>query len=295
MSSRPVGRPPVIVLGMHRSGTSLVVRLMERLGLFVGAKTQMDEEAVFFRRLNDWLFHQAGAYWDHPLPMLDLLADERLHALTVEYLKHVAGTIRRASYLGFARALRHSSLLHLTAPWGWKDPRNSFTLPIWVEVFGSANVIHVVRHGVDVAASLRARQQKRLDNEERWYRKVKLVYSFRDKKNRFSESLRCSALEGGLGLWGEYLDSAQRNLELTGCTHTTVRYESLLQEPVPHTISMAAFCGLAPSESEVRAAVSGIRPDRAFAFTRSPEPRNFAEPHAGLPELRGYGPEGGTG
>jgi LPS sulfotransferase NodH len=291
--TRGIGRSPIVVVGMHRSGTTLVVRLLDELGLFVGARTQMNHESVFFRRLNDWLFHQAGASWDHPVPMEALVRDDRVRGLAIEYLQNVVGTVRRTSYLGVGRAVRTRSIGDLSVPWGWKDPRNSFSLPVWHEVFGAAKVVHVIRHGVDVAASLRVRQQRSLAEEERRFRKVKPIYVVREKKNRFSESLRCSTLEGGFDLWGEYLKAVQRNLGRTGCEHIEVRYESLLADPIPETAALAEFCGLHPKESEIRACVRDIDPDRAFAFTRDPELRDFAERHRERLERWGYDADGG--
>ena len=42
------GRPPIVIIGMHRSGTSIVTRMLEQLGLFVGKKKDMNHEALFF-------------------------------------------------------------------------------------------------------------------------------------------------------------------------------------------------------------------------------------------------------
>ncbi len=43
--------------------------------------------------------------------------------------------------------------------WGWKDPRNTFTLPMWLKVFPNAKVIHVLRDKESVARSLMKRNQ----------------------------------------------------------------------------------------------------------------------------------------
>jgi LPS sulfotransferase NodH len=287
------GRPPIVVVGMHRSGTTLVVRLLDELGLFVGARTQVNHESVFFRRLNDWLFHQAGASWDHPAPMEALVQDDRVRGLAIEYLQNVVGTVRRASFLGLGRAVRTRSIADLSVPWGWKDPRNSFSLPVWYEVFGGARVVHVIRHGVDVAASLRVRQRRSLTAEESRFRKVRPVYSVRDKKNRFSESLRCSALDGGLDLWDEYLEAVRLNLERTGCNYLEVRYESLLADPIPAIAALAEFCGLRPEENDLEACVRDIDADRAFAFRRDQELREFAEDRRERLERWGYDADGG--
>ena len=40
--------PPVIVIGMHRSGTSLLARLLRAGGVFMGAWRNNHDEAQFF-------------------------------------------------------------------------------------------------------------------------------------------------------------------------------------------------------------------------------------------------------
>ena len=60
------GRAPIIFIGMHRSGTSMLGRLLESLGLFAGTRKDPNNEAVFFQQINDWLLTQCGARWDMP-------------------------------------------------------------------------------------------------------------------------------------------------------------------------------------------------------------------------------------
>jgi hypothetical protein len=56
-------RQPVIILGMHRSGTSMVSELLDQLGLFVGRELQDDHESTYFLDLNIrcrcWIFWPA--------------------------------------------------------------------------------------------------------------------------------------------------------------------------------------------------------------------------------------------
>jgi hypothetical protein len=40
--------PPVIIIGMSRSGTTLLVEMLEQLGLFAGNKKTRNNEALFF-------------------------------------------------------------------------------------------------------------------------------------------------------------------------------------------------------------------------------------------------------
>ncbi len=44
--------------------------------------------------------------------------------------------------------------------WGWKDPRNTFTLPMWLGLFPRARVIHIHRQQKDVVKSLQQRNHK---------------------------------------------------------------------------------------------------------------------------------------
>lgn len=38
---------PVIILGMHRSGTTMITKILENLGLFVGVEKEINHEALF--------------------------------------------------------------------------------------------------------------------------------------------------------------------------------------------------------------------------------------------------------
>ena len=61
--------PPLIIIGMHRSGTSMVTRMLQGAGVFTGRRLEMNGAARFFQRINRWLFHLNRATWDHPRPV----------------------------------------------------------------------------------------------------------------------------------------------------------------------------------------------------------------------------------
>ena len=62
-------RAPVILLGMHRSGTTMMSRLLETLGLFQGSRLEENHEATFFMNVNKALMLRIHGHWDHPAPM----------------------------------------------------------------------------------------------------------------------------------------------------------------------------------------------------------------------------------
>ena len=57
---------PVVVVGMHRSGTSLVSRILDDCGVMMGKDLQEDHESIFFISLNEWIYGNAGASWERP-------------------------------------------------------------------------------------------------------------------------------------------------------------------------------------------------------------------------------------
>ena len=44
---------PIILLGMHRSGTSMIAGMLEELGLFMGNHKDRNNEAFLFMKLNE--------------------------------------------------------------------------------------------------------------------------------------------------------------------------------------------------------------------------------------------------
>ena len=57
---------PFVVIGMHRSGTSLVSRILDKSGILMGRDLQTDHESKFFIGLNKWIYENAGADWARP-------------------------------------------------------------------------------------------------------------------------------------------------------------------------------------------------------------------------------------
>jgi hypothetical protein len=112
-------RQPVILLGMHRSGTSLVARVLDELGLFQGHELQEDHESTYFLGVNDTLLKRAGASWDHPGVFREFLKKDEAFAHTLRCLRDDLSSGRQISgYLGTAWLLQHRTLSKLDKPWG---------------------------------------------------------------------------------------------------------------------------------------------------------------------------------
>jgi len=271
------GRPPVILIGMHRSGTSLMTRVLARMGLFVGAERDPNEEALFFLRINRWLVRQAGGAWDRPAPVLDLLAHRDVRRLAHEHVERLMRSPKAASYLGLHQYLRHRGIRRIDAPWGWKDPRNTFTLPLWLDLFPDARVIHVCRHGVDVARSLLVRHQKVVDHAKRMRGRARPFDWVRFEQGPFADTVRCSTLEGGFDLWDEYVRQASDSVRALGDQAMEVRFEEFVADPRPWLVRMSDFCGLDARNGMIDEARAIVRQGRSFGYRRDPVLQAFAQ------------------
>ena len=117
----------VCILGMHRSGTSLLARILNLLGVSLGPEKQLLPanfanpkgywEHQGFIELNDRILAWAGGSYSRP-PTFPVGWD------TAPCLEHL-----RASAL----ALIHRDFANAEI-WGWKDPRTCLTLPFWQRI-----------------------------------------------------------------------------------------------------------------------------------------------------------------
>lgn len=286
-------RPPIVITGVHRAGTTVVTSALSDLGLFVGARLDPNAESEFFQELNEWVLDQAGAVWDRPGAVHDLLADPSLRTLVVDYLALSVQSPRSFAYLGPLRWARARWPGGLDESWGWKDPRTTFTWPLWERLFPEAKVIHVFRHGVDVASSLTARTEKtRVELAER-YARGRSRFRFRARTGGFVDSIRCTTLEGAFSLWEEYADEGRRHLDAAPDRSIAVHYEDLLKQPQEHLERLAAFAGLDASAARVRTVAERFDTARAHAYVRDERLVEFARAHETRLEARGYAADTG--
>lgn len=139
---------PICIAGMHRSGTSMVARLLQTCGLFLGPEDELgfdsnDGEPHFenvrFVAFNDEILSWLGGSWNNP-PDFPVAWEARpeIAALTVKAKKLIKRLSNRYN-------------------WGWKDPRNSLTLPFWRGLVPDLKVVICLRNPLEVAHSLRKR------------------------------------------------------------------------------------------------------------------------------------------
>lgn len=144
----------VLILGMHRSGTSAATRLVNLLGVPTSVEEDLlpvtaDNprgywESRSLTAFNDRIFAAFESDWSCP-PELD-----------PGWEKHAALDELRSESRNLV------SRVFPTDRWVWKDPRNCITLPFWLGCLEAQPVIVLVhRNPLEIAASLAARDDLR--------------------------------------------------------------------------------------------------------------------------------------
>ena len=141
----------ILILGMHRSGTSAVAKSMECLGASLGPHAEWygpDNPKGFWEDQDVWAFNEQvltllGRSWHDPQPityLADWLAQSNAVEISTRILK---------------------DRLSGTPIFALKEPRLCRLLPMWrlaaLKAGADVSVVHVVRHPLAVAASLTKR------------------------------------------------------------------------------------------------------------------------------------------
>ena len=260
--------PPTIIIGMHRSGTSMIAGFLEKMGMFMGVNQDHNREARFFMDLNDRMLKTCGASWRNPAPIQSLLDNHNARKLVLDYCRYLITHLPVWRYTGLRRFSQGEVPFKAKGPWGWKDPRNTFTLPIWLEIFPQSRVLHIYRNGVDVAASLsnRAYQAFSRTSQKHSWRKRLHVYSLLPGRDVYLGSPDMMDLTRGYTLWEKYIERSfgYDAMELENLLH--IRYEDVVASPREQLPLIANFCGLSPTEGLIENLAGQVRATRKFAY-----------------------------
>ncbi|MEI8335329.1 MAG: hypothetical protein WCG37_00490 [Actinomycetes bacterium] len=200
----------IVILGMHRSGTSAITRALNLLGAELGPTEDVGQywERAAMRLQCDALLAKFGGAWDCPGLMPDSWETDESVA-EVE-----PGAASAIAEYGSPEVLL------------WKDPRASLTLPFWRKYLGDDPIaIIIYRHPEEVWASLDTRNGfgpglsfalwERYNSDALRYASGlrTVVFAYSDLIQKQSEIM--TELAATLGRWGVSLkDPATTDMEL---------------------------------------------------------------------------------
>lgn len=284
MSGNLFDDDPIIVLGMHRSGTTLLSRMLREFAGHMGADLcSSTSESIVFQRMNIKLLFDCNASWHTPEPIWSVLEnDRRVKELGTRLGSQLSGR-SAALFWGKQRSRSQSARF-----WGWKDPRNTLTLPIWFRVFPNAKMIYIVRNGVDVAWSLFDRDQLQSCSRIRTTARKILVHMIPQRWPEYKPSP--FTLQEAFELWAEYLRFADFNTsELPDEKILRLRYEDLLQDPLPSLQRIADFVAAETTNQTLMRLARRLNADRRFAFVNNAKACEFYSLHREHPAMVRHG------
>jgi hypothetical protein len=186
----------ILVVGIHRSGTSSLAGCLEDRGLHLGAvfkknpfNPKGNRENRLVMELNNSVLLNSGGKWNNPPEKISWtgnLASER-DALVA--------------------CFKQSGARH----WGFKDPRTLLTLPFWEEAIPEISFVGTFRHPAAVAKSLNARSGMPLEHGLTLWRKYNRrllalwarnpfpIVSFDDPRAEYIAAIDSAAAVLGLG------------------------------------------------------------------------------------------------
>jgi Sulfotransferase family len=231
------------------SGTRVVARIVKRAGMFLGSGGLNESEdslciADFYDRwLNEWV------------PQRD-----------------VAETRKPQLLDDFRRTVRcHLSGLPGPRPWGWKEPRSMYLVPLFERHFANLRFLHVVRDGRDMALS---------SNQNQLRKHGSLAGLPRAGLSPAAQSIALWAWANG--------ETARFGSETLGDRYLRIRFEDLCREPAAVARQVFEFFRL---EADPNLAVDEVAPPSSLGRWREEDPGLVAELEAvagpGLDEL-GY-------
>ncbi|MCH2133542.1 MAG: sulfotransferase [Phycisphaerales bacterium] len=138
---------PIIITGMHRSGTSLLASMLQEAGITLGKHLKAAGP-----------FNSRGYFED--VDFIDFHEQVLQEAGTTMYLQHAVPGPRTTDQEARAKSLLKSRAEQ--AVWGWKDPRTSLFLDFWNGLLPDATFIFIFRRPSEVVDSLRRRRDPML-------------------------------------------------------------------------------------------------------------------------------------
>ena len=256
---------PIIVTGIHRSGTSLLTRIMENNSVYFGKNKDINNESIFFQNINKWIMSANSSTWDNPRSFIDTINKESFDML-LSKIRILLNSRSNYRYFGNRGIIKKGNFFNLDCNWGWKDPRNIFTLPFWITLFPASKIVIVKRHPYDVSMSLIKRNIKLKDKD------YKNIYKFTPyflipflNLANFSNlgSLNIATIEDAMDLYDVYFNEVVKISNKYKKNVYLVKYEDIILDSKSVLTQIFNFCKLDSNHIKL---LETINKDRVYNY-----------------------------
>ena len=276
---------PILLSGMHRSGTSMVTDILNKCGLIIGNKLDSNNESLFFQRINIWMMSLLGSSWDNPKIFDEI--NEDIKQDIVSQLEKLVRSRANTLYFGWSNIIKKGSFNDISQPWGWKDPRNTFTENIWREIFPELKTIHIIRHPIDISASLLSRQAKEIESDIKRKKKtsnvIKALLSI--THTNYNASMILNSYNDCFNLIELYYDQIVNN---QSGQSLVIRFEDILSNPKLEVMSLLEYCKISVDSDKLNQILSNIDLSRKYAYKEETSLVELEESYSSLINKMGY-------
>jgi LPS sulfotransferase NodH len=268
---------PLLIIGMHRSGTTLLSKCMETAGWYGGWRKEKNNESTFYLRINNWLMHNSGCDWETGDSIEKSLNNN--YELLASYVAKLEKSIFFSEYSPFFDKKK----LLISTSWGFKDPRTTLTLPFWMKYYGDTSLIHIRRHGLDVANSIIVRRNKQASEYNgSLLGAVKKIHA----NKKAYPTMKLYDINDAIDLWYKYEMACE--IAIKKQKSISIKYEDLLTSPDYFLKQIFEFSNLNVEKKEVTNMVGKFDKTRCFAFKKSPYIKDLTEDSVSKIERFGY-------
>ena len=269
MDNMNITNQPIIIAGMHRSGTSLLSKVLIDMNINMGHYLDVNNESKFFQRLNRWILSCIGSSWDAPKTLVDINSED-LKIIENKLLKSLQSKTTSSIYFGLRKSIFNHSFSNIEYNWGWKDPSNTFTLPVWLNIFKKAKVIYVLRHPLDVSNSLLKRNNflKRKDHNNSFpnlFSKYLSILSI--SKGGVSCSFNINNIDDCLSLYNNYYNEIIKLSKTYNILF--IKYEDLILDTSKSISQLSEFLEEDFNKELLIQVNKYINKERVYAFKNS--------------------------
>jgi len=266
---------PIIITGMHRSGTTLLSKLLENNNVFMGRHKEINNESKYFLRINRWLLTTIGSSWDNP-QSFDVI-DKNLEKILINRIKDLLNSRTNIYYFGLRKIFNKNSFFNLNHKWGWKDPRNTFTIDLWKQIFPDAKILNISRHPLDISFSLLERQNKLIEKDKlkvnKFISNVARLLSI--SHSSVLSSTRINNINDCLILTAKYFKQGQKNTNEYSDDILNINYEMLVLDSENTIKIILEYCNIKINDYNVAKFIETINTKNAFKFKQSDS--NYSE------------------